>query len=718
MGLEKVPGESPRHSKGIVVRLSENAEALFAFVLAFMLGSALRMIELPHWQAEHLFIDGEPLMATHDAYAWLAGAKGIGDYAGSTLAKLIRFIHDLTGLQLGVIGFWLPVMTVPWLALPACLLARFMRMTEAGVIFAVMSGSSIGFLVRTRLGFCDSDLLALFFPLAFACVLTAWLVVQTGRGWARPSEVADSHGRVAVALAFLAGACGALNFASYAQGGSVLLAVLGMSALLAFGLAPKDRLVHVWAALIVVYALTFGGLTGMVLAIALTLALELRPDLFRPWRGLMILIPVTMLIFFYAGLNAKLVAYLNMLMVYAKLQPVELVSNASSLQLPDVVQSVREAQNIEWLVAMQRIAGHPVLFGIGLLGYVFALVRRPQLLVFLPFLVLGMASVKLGNRFAMYGGVTLGVGFGFGVAELMRLLGQSQGRRWIAQLALCCVVFWPAGNLMNQMRPIPVLPKVFAQTFVDLRDKVEPEARLWQWWDYGYAGQYYAERLTFGDGGAHGGVWLYPLARVHTTSSALQARQLMKYVTQTQRMGSVSSDASVYYGSNPMAGLEAMGPEDAKAYVDSLALKEIEWQEGQPAQYLVVSWENLRLASWISYYGHWDIVSGTSVPGKIQQVSGDVRIDSASGSLFMQGKTLLVESLDIIEPSGGRHFNWPSGSGMHAIINQLSRQVFLMDSKMYSSMMVQMLIGDTKSFEPHFELVDDKFPWTRVYRAQ
>jgi dolichyl-diphosphooligosaccharide--protein glycosyltransferase len=41
-----------------------------------------------------------------------------------------------------------------------------------------------------------------------------------------------------------------------------------------------------------------------------------------------------------------------------------------------------------------------------------------------------------------------------------------------------------------------------------------------------------------------------------------------------------------------------------------------------------------------------------------------------------------------------------------------------MDTKMYRSMMVQMLIGDVKSFEPHFELVDEKFPWTRVYRAK
>lgn len=702
----------------IFLDVSANGEAIFAFVLAFSLGAALRLIELGNWQAEHLFIDGEPLMATHDAYAWLAGAKGIGSYVDSALAGLVRFIHQITGLQLGTIGFWLPVFTVPWLALPACLLARFMRMTEAGVIFAVMAGSSIGFLVRTRLGFCDTDLLALFFPLSFACALTAWVITQTGHNWKRSTDDSQLHAKLSVSLALLAGVCGALNFVTYTQGGSILLAVLGMSALLAFGFAPKGRLVHVWAVLILVYALTFGGLLGVVLASALVLILILRPFFFKQRQGLLALLLVTILIFFYTELHTKIITYFYMVIAYAKTQPVEMTGNASVLRLPDIVQSVREAQNLQWLVMTERIAGHFVLFIFGVAGYFFAVMRRPQLLVFLPFLVLGMASVKLGNRFAMYGGVTLGVGFGFGMAELMRMFKQSQGRRWIAQLALCCAVFWPAGDMMSQMQPVPVLPKVYAQTFANLRHKIEPDARLWQWWDYGYAGQYYAERLTFADGGAHDGMWLYPLARVHSTDSALQASQMMKYVTQVQRSSSDNPDEAVYYWSNPLSGLELMGASTASAFVDNLASSEQNFSVDLPPQYLVLSWENLRLGSWISYYGNWDLVSGVPTPGKIQLVRGEVKLDTSSGSVTFNGGQVLIDSLDVIEQNRVRRFDWPNNAGKHALINQLSKQVFLMDSKMYKSMMVQMLIGDTKSFEPHFELVDDKFPWTRVYRAK
>ena len=44
-----------------------------------------------------------------------------------------------------MIGFWLPVLLIPWMALPACFLARAMRLTEGGVVFAVMSVSNIDF---------------------------------------------------------------------------------------------------------------------------------------------------------------------------------------------------------------------------------------------------------------------------------------------------------------------------------------------------------------------------------------------------------------------------------------------------------------------------------------------------------------------------------------------------------------------------------------------
>ena len=402
-----------------------------------------------------------------------------------------------------MIGFWLPVLLIPWMALPACFLARAMRLTEGGVVFAVMSASSIGFLVRTRLGFCDTDLISLLFPLTFACSLMAWFMGRTRGSWRCAGEELPPYSRISSALLLLSGACGALNMNMYSQSGSILLAVLGMAFLESLFLAPRKDWPELWIGLLAVYALTFGGVAGLGTALVLAGIQTFRPELLRHKVTFVALGVVALFLFYHFGLHKNISAYLQAIAGYAK--GVTEVGNKTALQLPGITQSVREAQNLAWGEVAVRVAGSSWLFILGVAMYAFAVYRRPQLLLLLPFLGLSMASVKLGNRFAMFGGVALGAGFGFGLAEAMRIFGQPQGRRWIAQLAMCVLVFWPMGELMGSMSPVPVLPRVYAQTFLDLREKIPSDARLWQWWDYGYAGQYYAERLTFADGGAHDG---------------------------------------------------------------------------------------------------------------------------------------------------------------------------------------------------------------------
>jgi len=84
----------------------------------------------------------------------------------------------------------------------------------------------------------------------------------------------------------------------------------------------------------------------------------------------------------------------------------------------------------------------------------------------------------------------------------------------------------------------------------------------------------------------------------------------------------------------------------------------------------------------------------------------------------VQGQQIPVDSLDILEADNAREYTtWPNGSGLHLLINRLANQAYLMEKKMYDSLMVQMLIADPDSFNPHFALVDDLYPWVRVYKA-
>ena len=694
--------------------LSNTLECALALVLIAFTAISIRMAEYPLWTNPTFFVDGEHLMATHDAYTWLAGAKGIGNYVGHAFSRLLGLMHGLTGLDLAALGFWSPLILVPLLAVPVALFARSLRLAEGALVFGILTTSGLGYLVRTRLGFCDTDLISLIFPLSVTCLVAAGLAAgRRGRDGGGYLSRREMLGTVA------AGLLGKIAVASYPSNATLLFVTCAMALVLGVFLVPRARREAMASGVLMVFALTFAGWDGAFVA-GLWIAWTMRRPAAFPAVANWLLFAAAAGGVLYLG-NAQDVLWLmaQKLFFYAKTSAPDLSNATAAVKLPEIAQSVREAQSLDWALLGPRLGGNWVVFILGMAGFGFVCWRRPALLMFLPFLALGFASVKLGNRFSMYGTVGIGMGLGLGLSELMLLLKQSQGRRWIAQLSMACVALWPSADFMQEVGPVPVLPQTYAQAFLDLRGTTEPDALLWQWWDYGYAGQYYAGRATFGDGSRQSGPWLYPLARVHCAASPREAAQLMRYFGQVMlESGSVNNtDArTALFKGNPVAEILGMDAVAARSFISGL--ERAEDVSTTVPNYFVVSWENLRLAGWIGYYGHWDIVAGTSAPGRMQQVRGEIRIDSGRGALLVNDQSSLIDSLDVVEENGTRHFEWPNGSGSHVLINQAARQVFLMDRKMYGSMMVQMLIAPPEHFAEDFTLVVDRYPWVRAYKVK
>ena len=80
-------------------------------------------------------------------------------------------------------------------------MARFLRLPEGGLVFGILATSGLGFLVRTRLGFCDTDVVNLLFPVAMVSTLALWL-----NNMARENRTDDaSYPRKQMAWALLVG---------------------------------------------------------------------------------------------------------------------------------------------------------------------------------------------------------------------------------------------------------------------------------------------------------------------------------------------------------------------------------------------------------------------------------------------------------------------------------------------------------------------------------
>jgi dolichyl-diphosphooligosaccharide--protein glycosyltransferase len=149
-----------------------------------------------------------------------------------------------------------------------------------------------------------------------------------------------------------------------------------------------------------------------------------------------------------------------------------------------------------------------------------------------------------------------------------------------------------------------------------------------------------------------------------------------------------------------------------------LAKEEKRFARNIPPQYLVLSWENMRLAYWISYFGTWDLVRGGANAGKIQRVRGQVQFDMKQGTIQAGGRQIPLDGLILVRRKTSRKMTWPNGSNIYGVLNELSQEMYLMDGTIYHSMMVQMLLGKPERFEEHFELVVDRYPWNRAYRVR
>ncbi|HDQ40060.1 MAG TPA: hypothetical protein ENN39_03405 [Desulfonatronum sp.] len=726
--IEHSAGISAGHRAGPIVC------SVLAALLAFAVCLGLRLTEAPAWDRDFLQVQGEPLMATHDAYYFLAGAQGSGRPAAAhePFFKLTRFFHALTGQSYGNLGFWLPILLAPLVVFPLAFLAWREDLPEAVLPMGIVAGGTMGFLVRTRLGYYDHDMLSLLLSVLFCSTLLVFLDRWRARSQALQAssepQNAFKFGPVAVCC-LLAGLSGWAWITFYPSGEPVLAAVMGMALVPALVMTRGAR---ARAVIVLALGLTYLLAVNLVWGLALLGVLVLAwGPFFRWFRGGSAFWALAaccwLAVFFLGNLDGQLAEVFRQLAKYAPMVP-EGNRTADSLALPSVMHSVREARLLPWHVMAERSGVTWWLFGSGVVGYVYLCWKRPLYLLFLPMLALAVGAVTLGARFTMYGGVPVGLGLGLGLALLMSGLGLRQRVRAVVLTSFALVAGMLLWAQTGNLKPTPILSPEYARTLLHLRETTPPDARIWLWWDYGYAAQYYAQRASFGDGAMNSRDHLYPLALVHATASSRQAAQMIRMVTQTQQEQWERAGAALVHGQSapwslylqpPLGLLLDMDPESAQRQINALADDKQPWPDDLPPQYLLLSWDNLALAGWITTFGNWNLRTGQGRGGKIQRIAGDISVDMDAGVLHTAlNETLELDGYLLVSRDDRNATFWENNSGWHGLYNGVTKQFLIMDETVYRSMLVQMLLKDPQEFAEDFELVVDNFPWARVYRVQ
>ena len=755
-------------------------QVLVLALLAYILAVAIRLGEAPRWDSPDYKIDGEYILATHDSYHWLAGAENFEFGQDHPMSKLLRALHTLTGQPLGNIGFWLPPFTASLVAAAMVVWAAVLGARASGIAAGLLVCFAPGFLARTLLGFCDTDLATLLFSLLIGLVPALWL-----RPWLQSPLLRLKRGGACIvrgepALAVVEADSGFTGEAAPPVLDKIItwpwLAALAFSGLFGFWTKEWHSLfsyLTLWyAAAIPLFIFCFTprgssarpalwrgavvyilplllGIWGFLGAAALAYALMTpggpndrlwrRSGLYALWGF------VLLLVLALCASGGLLDAVLRLIGSYVKRGEDPAVLNmAAQLAYPGVAQSIIEIQDLKGITELLAYF-YPTwqVSLLGIVGFMILIAISPLAIFHAPLLLLALFGLKLGGRMAMFG--TPGVALGLAVplswlidyvlyyGLFANLMGHVRKRRsrvlkalrvvpWADLFLLILIV--PYISLVPRMSQGPMMRVEQAQALRELAALTPDNATIWVWWDFGYATQYFAQRGTIADGARHGGANLYLPAAAYSTDNPHFTAQLIKYTAIAEpRAGNISAADRKAGVNMPLADrvgavFFGLSGEDAQKLVDAWTNTDLKIRNVDAPQYLVVSFDILRLGYWISSYGNWNFALREGKGFNISSISKALSYNVDDGMVKVEGRDPVeADSLDILGAEGLARYSYYRYNDRHFVFNNLNGDKLILSDGLYNSLMVQMLLSppDDARFKKDFELIFDN-TYCRVYK--
>jgi len=716
---------------------------IYAIVLAFRLSFAGR------WDHPELWVNGERLLATHDAYFWLAKAKGLGTLDGFPLAEATSLFHRLTGLDWGTIGFWAPAFMSAFVGIVCFLWGWLIAGRNAGVFAGLVGSLTPGFYYRSRLGYFDTDMFTLLMPMLVAWMLAYWASKSIKRGWfvaaEEETEKVCSIGET-LWMSFAFGL--ATRFAGIWHQDIINVSILYFFMTAAVILLNGKSGKKVWAFYgLVIFLLAafpgdafgqmmiwpFTGNASLYMSIIISASLALLFNQLAKRSSLVlsnawVCAGVFLAVVLATGI-AQAPVYGVMMKLAGYFYPAgELAPQGNAAIVgpifPSIMQSIIEAKLVPMSQILARGVFAPWLGWLALLSSAVVVFLRPAAVFLLPLIVLQLASVKLGIRFSMFGGAALFVCLGVSLYWLVDVVARRYAKRQSiglcaqAVLGICFMIF--AFSKYSELPLTPTVTKSHAEGLIELGKNAPRNGMVWSWWDWGYATQYYAGMATVVDGGKHAGRDVFPVAFVMSTDSARKANRMIEFSSQYP-VGSGQIRLS------PAKAWDNISRDKILETIDE-QLAQADYPVKAP-QYFVVTWKDLTISKWITYYGNWNLETGEPKESTTRfYVPGELGINFQRGAVQNRaGQGGLVSDIDVLDWNEveNTHYGLNTISMKlvpktpYLIINKVTRQSLLVEKTAYDSVMFRLLLGDPDDPEisKYFKLVVDKLPFARIYEV-
>ena len=500
---------------------------VFACVVAFVFSFVVRLIWVYQFSDFETFkFAGQFMINTNDGYYWAEGARDllrgiIKQHDLSPISEatswLTYFCTKLLPLPFETIIFYMPAVLGSLLVVPIILIANNFKMPAMGFLAALLGSIAVSYYNRTMVGYFDTDMLNIVFP-----TLLLWSLVLA-------FSTNEEKYLLITALEIIAYRWW------YPQSYSLEFSFFGL--ILVYTLVfERKRLFHYKLLAIMLFAM-MGLQSSIRLGIVSIVYLLFKQQKFRKY--IWYIFGLSIALFFLTGGFSPIWGQLK---GYVFKDTIEVSKDILPLHFFSVMQTVREAGQIDFVTFAERISGHTVTLILSLIGYVLLVKKYPVMLLGLPLLGLGFLALWGGLRFTIYAVPVCALGVAYLLFVWSNYITQLFANEKLGHIMKSCFVIGASLGILypNILHVIEYrVPTVFNKVEVEQLDKlknlVDREDYIVAWWDYGYPIRYYADVKTLIDGGKHNGDVNFPVSYMLTNPQESAARLARLEVELTEK---------------------------------------------------------------------------------------------------------------------------------------------------------------------------------------
>lgn len=701
-------------------------------VVAFLFSFAVRLIWVYQFSdVESFKFAGQLMINTNDGYFWAEGARDLlnGFHQKFDLSPMQEATPQLTYVLAKILPvsfetviLYMPAIFGSFVVIPIILIAYNLGMLEVGFLAALLASIAVSYYNRTMMGYYDTDMLTIVFP-----AFLLWSLILALR-------TREEKYLLITALEIIAYRWW------YPQSYSLEFSYFGL--ILAYALIfDRKRIFHFQLLTMMLFAMM--GLPSLVrFGIVVFVYLSFKQGRFN--RYLWYLLAMATVAFLATGGFDPIWAQLK---GYVFKDAIEVTHDALPLHFFSVMQTIREAGQIDFITFAERISGHVITFILSLVGYGLMVKKYPAMLLGLPLLGLGFLALWGGLRFTIYAVPVCALGVAYFLGICAEYLTHAFTNQKIgSSLKSAFVVFSSLGILYpNLLHVIDYrVPTVFNQAEVEqlvkLKTMAAREDYVISWWDYGYPIRYYSDVKTLIDGGKHSGDVNFPVSLMLTQdeeSAAKLARLEVEYTekayAQAEKNETTPRNEQVKIMNNTAQMTVDYGFHDANDFLASL-----QTPLALPAKtrdiYFYLPFRMLSIFPTVAQFSSMDLMTGKTMrqplffetthfqdSAQTLDFGRDVVLDKARGILKLGANELPVKhfiqtSYDANQKLHKNEQIIHKEGDINIIYMQSYNSFLILDNAMFNSSYVQLFVlenYDERFFEP---IILDAY--AKIYRLK